>query len=107
MQNASALNLSWSGTGSSGADPLGHTWQVNFFGTNNWGTPGVGAGQLNFLGGDWVSDFHFTETSLPPGCVIDPGGDTQFLADGTFWDRTITGETVWFVAAEIQASCFL
>jgi len=102
MQNASALNLSWSGTGSSGADPLGHTWLVNFFGTNNWGTPGVGAGQLTFLGNDWVSDFHFTVNSLPPGCEIDPGGNTQFLADNgnSLWDKTITGNTVWFVAAD-------
>ena len=98
--DAFALTLSWSGTGSSGADPLGHTWQVNFFGTNNWGTPGVGAGQLSFLGGDWVSDFHFEVFSLPPGCAIDPSGDTRFFADGTQWDRTIVGDTIWFEAAD-------
>jgi len=98
--DAFALTLPWSGSGSSGADPLGHTWQVNFVGTNNWGTPGVGAGQLNFLGGDWVSDFHFEVFSLPPGCAIDPSGNTQFFADGIPWDRTIIGDTIWFEAAD-------
>ena len=98
--DAFALTLPWSGSGSSGADPLGHTWQVNFVGSNNWGTPGVGAGELNFLGNDWVSDFHFEVFSLPPGCVIDPSGNTHFFAAGTPWDRTITGDTIWFEAID-------
>ena len=101
--DAFALTLAWSGTGTSGSDPLGHTWQINLFGTNNWGTPGVGAGVLSFQGGDWVSDFHFTVNNFPPECQIDPSGNSIFsVQDGadTEWDKTITGNTIWFVAAD-------
>jgi len=100
MQNASALNLSWSGQGDSGAEPLGNIWTTQ--GDDNWGIPGVGAGNDPFLGSSWVSDFHFTVNNFPQGCGFNPSA-TQFsiFPFGTnIWDETIIGDTIWFVAPD-------
>jgi len=118
MPSASALSLDWDGSGTSGSDPLGHTWILNDQsllggGTDNaWGIPGLGEGVINFAGGDWVTDLHVKFHDLPAGCAIDPtpaptipgGSDTSTrfsnLEDSVLWDRTIMGDTVWFVAAD-------
>jgi len=101
-QPASALTLSWSGTGTSGTDPLGHTWlkKADF----NWGIPGRGEGILPFNGNDWVTDFHFTVNNFPPQCGFELTSSTVFLVqDATTdieWDQTVMGNTIWFVAAD-------
>ena len=50
---------SFSGSGTSGVDCLGHTWTL---GNGGWGIPGVGLGSVPWLGspGQKASDFHFS-----------------------------------------------
>jgi len=90
LQPASALTLSWSGTGASGTDPLGHNWLI--VDLDNWGIPGTGLATVPFLGNDWVTDFHFTVNDLPQGCEI--------TFNDTGWPGTIMDNTIWFVAAD-------
>ncbi len=98
VTDAFALNLAWSGSGSSGADPLGHNWLI--VDLENWGIPGTGLGTVPFLGNDWVTDFHFTVNDIPQGCEI-TFNDTEFRnEDGVGWPVTIMDNTIWFVAAD-------
>lgn len=108
---ANALNLTWTGSGQSGVDPLGHAWQFGTQGNGDgaWGIPGLGAGTEGWQGSTWITDFHIT-FELPAGVSIDPepvpigpGGfdeSTRFsnLGKSVLWPRTISGNTVSFVA---------
>jgi PEP-CTERM motif len=105
----------WSGSGASGTDPFGHSWQ---FGTGGggklfWGIPGLGAGTEVWAGSGTLQSMTFTVDT--PGLTIDPnpvptgfGGfdeSTRFsnTSDGALWDRSIGGATVTFSASTIAS----
>jgi len=113
--SANALNLTWTGSGVIGSDPLGHPWTLRSdSGTNFWGIPGIGLGVVPFCPAcpptDWVTDFHITFHDLPQGVEIIENGPetvggftlaTRFNNDSqsVLWPRMIMGNTVWFVAS--------
>jgi len=113
---ASAVIISWDGTGTSGVDPFGHAWDTDNDqdnGDGSWGLPGLQEGNLNWNGPDWITDFHITFSGLPVGVLIDPtplpvgpfgiGESTRFsnVTDGVLWNREIVGNTVWFFANDL------
>ena len=107
--SASALELSFSGSGPSGTDPLGHAWDVkDLGGGTTWGIPGLGDGNQTWLGKDWISDFHIEFFGLPEDVQIiaGPAGflGTRFArATGSGfpeWNEAIDGLKVDFWAPD-------
>ncbi len=93
--SASAVELTWNGSGASGQDPLGHDWVFN---SGGWGIPGPGNGVVPWLGNDWISDFHIT-FDLPQGVAIDNGiFVVEPFSGAEIWQSTIMNNTIWFIA---------
>lgn len=106
---AMATNVTWTGSGTSGTDPLGHDWVLSNNGPGGnavVGIPGNAIGTVPWLGGpgDFVTDFHFqTEDANIVETVTGTSSSlTTFWHDdsdngATLWDRQLMGtDTVWF-----------
>jgi MYXO-CTERM domain-containing protein len=107
---AMAINLTWTGSGLSGSDPIGNDWQIldNGPGGNAvWGIPGNGLGNAIFQGppGEWVTDFHitFVDASIVQTISDPAASNLTSMTDDTVnfvgWDvMFMNNDTVWFVA---------
>lgn len=98
---ANAVNIAWTGSGTTGQDPFGHTWTL---GLGGWGIPGPGAGTVPWGGPDWITDFHITFTGLEIDQTTinatrmrnDNDGNGSTDAE---WNTMFMGmDTAWFVA---------
>lgn len=109
-QPANAIDLSWSGSGASGTDPLGNDWEWSTGdgsgAESGWSIPGIFDGTVQFQVGDcqidcWVSDFHI---QFGDGVLIDrsrlstsdsSGNSTVFRlsSDSTFWTPVLDSAT--------------
>lgn len=96
-----AVICSFSGSGSTGTDCLGQSWNVV---NGGWGIPGIGNGIVPYQGAVTATDFHF---HCLTGCGPIQNGaldDTQFSLNpfgSTFWTETLNGaaDTIDFVSA--------
>ncbi len=87
VKSASAQNVicSFTGSGASGVDCLGHTWNV---GSGGWGIPGIGFGSQPNAGVVTASDFHFR-------CLVGCGAIANGAIDDTRFSLAPFGTTFW------------
>lgn len=95
-----AVICSFGGSGSTGTDCLGHSWNVV---NGGWGIPGIGNGVVPYLGSVTATDFHFRCLTGCGPIQNAPGDDTQFNLNPfatTFWNETLNGaaDTIDFVS---------
>jgi hypothetical protein len=105
--SADAVEVSFSG-GSTGSDPLGHTYQATNNFKSSWGEPGLGAGTLTFNpsnisngAGNFATGFSFVFSAGVDGAIdqTPASGPTGFefttrfseLTQNILWNATFVG----------------
>ena len=95
-KSASAQNVicSFTGSGSSGVDCLGHAWNA---GAGGWGIPGIGVGSLPNAGVVTASDFHFR-------CLVGCGPIQNGALDDTRFSLEPFGTTFWTELLDVPSN---